>query len=371
MKTDSQPTEKSSLVVKREGNSPVNSSNSLTKKNQGVTQQKTTSQKSDEKIDPNQHIYEAVWRIIFLIMLFIGLVLIEKVYRFHNDPVTVNIPKGSIYDFYISVLTACIIAIIRFFIKQLFQKKIYDLLGERRKKTYEEGMKRADQLCKWSFDIIYYSFSTVIGYLIVKNQAFLPPTMLGHGQCSNLFMQYPEVPQIPYLRLFYLVQAGTHLYTLVYQLVAKRQDPKFYEYSLHHLLAIFLIWFSYMMNFLIVGTIVLILHDPCDVFLVSARAYNDLKCRVMAFNAVLVCISYPLWLYTRNFIFPQCVIKSCYDFFINFDFEKLPRDIFFLPCLYMIVMLGVLAAMHIYWAYFYSKAVITFIQGKDKNGYDS
>lgn len=66
-------------------------------------------------------------------------------------------------------------------------------------------MKRADSICKWIFDFFYYSCATILGYLIVKDQPFLPPTLFGEGHCKNLFMDYPNVPDIPYLKLFYLV----------------------------------------------------------------------------------------------------------------------------------------------------------------------
>lgn len=42
-------------------------------------------------------------------MLSVGVILVEKVYRFHNDPSTINIPKGSIYDFWITIVAAFII----------------------------------------------------------------------------------------------------------------------------------------------------------------------------------------------------------------------------------------------------------------------
>lgn len=88
----------------------------------------------------------------------------------------------------------------------------------------------------------------------------------------------------------------------------KYNDPKFYEYALHHGLAFFLIWFSYMMNFTLVGIIVLLLHDPSDVILIAARAYTDFKNRILALNIIIYALAYPTWVYTRNIVFPGCVI---------------------------------------------------------------
>lgn len=238
-------------------------------------------------------------------------------------------------------------------------------------KNIDEGKKRADYICKWIFDFCYYSLTTVCGYLIVKDESFLPPSMLGGGSCRNMFTNYPEVHEIPYLRLFYLIQTGSHLYTFMHQLFMKFNDPKFYEYALHHGLALFLLWFSYMMNFLFVGVIVLLLHDPGDVFLIFGRAYTDLKNRIRSLNILIYIISYPIWVYTRNIIFPTCVISQCIDLYFK------PRShehaqIFNLPILYMVGMLASLAIMHVYWTFFLTKAAISMLsKGKDKNGYDS
>lgn len=90
-------------------------------------------------------------------------------------------------------------------------------------------------------------------------------------------------------------------------------DPKFYEYALHHGLALFLIWFSYMMNFIPIGCIVLLLHDPGDVFLIATRAYTDMKDKKIWINAALFLTALPVWIYTRNIVLPTCVIRASYN----------------------------------------------------------
>lgn len=65
-------------------------------------------------------IYENVWRAIFLVIIIAGGILVERVYRFHTDPLTAAIPKGHIYDFWISIVSAIAIGTIRFGIKFFF-----------------------------------------------------------------------------------------------------------------------------------------------------------------------------------------------------------------------------------------------------------
>lgn len=106
-----------------------------------------------------------------------------------------------------------------------------------------------------------------------------------------------------------MVQAGVHLHSLGSQLLSKRGDGKFYEYTLHHSCTVFLIWFSYMMNYLLVGIIVLLIHDPSDVLLILVRAYNDMKKRILILNIGIFVASYSFWVFARNYVLPSCVLK--------------------------------------------------------------
>lgn len=49
-----------------------------------------------------------------------------------------------------------------------------------------------------------------------------------------------------------------------------------------------------------VGAIVLLVHDPCDVLLIFARAYTDYKYRKVITNIVIYAITYCGWIYFRN-----------------------------------------------------------------------
>lgn len=74
-------------------------------------------------------------------------------------------------------------------------------------------------------------------------------------------------------------------------------------------MALFLILFSYCFNFHRIGLLILFLHDPGDVVLIIARAYTDYKGRKVVINVIIYVITYILWVYTRNIVFPYCCIK--------------------------------------------------------------
>ena len=138
-------------------------------------------------------------------------------------------------------------------------------------------------------------------------------------------MGFPEVPDIPYLRIFYLIQLGTHLFTFIHHLFWKYNDPKYFEYVLHHGLALFLIIFSYLLNLILVGTVVLFLHDISDVTLISARIYTDYKYRNKTINIFLGIVAVVNWIFLRNIVFQTCVIRSCFNFYMSSKNEMLAK----------------------------------------------
>lgn len=126
-----------------------------------------------------------------------------------------------------------------------------------------------------------------------------------------------------------------------------------------------------MMNFTVIGIVVLLVHDPSDVLLIAGRAYTDLRNKKLPVTLAIYAISYPVWIYTRNYVLPTCVLPATFEMLAKPISEDLDI-IFYLPMVYMVIMLTALAIMHVYWSYFITKAAVTMIvKGKDKNGYDS
>jgi len=113
---------------------------------------------------------------------------------------------------------------------------------------------------------------------------------------------------VPYLKELYLFQLGYHSYALLYQIVRKRQDKKFYEFLLHHCMAFFLIFFSYCINLLNSGILVLFTHDISDALLCLCRAYGDLSFKSKKMVNILYVIGFAGWVYTRIYAFPKCFI---------------------------------------------------------------
>ena len=78
------------------------------------------------------------------------------------------------------------------------------------------------------------------------------------------------------MQIYYFVEAGKHLGRFIAH-VFIRAEGSYYEYLLHHALSLYLIIFSYCINFWYIGIFVLIIHDYTDFALILGRAYRDYR----------------------------------------------------------------------------------------------
>ena len=71
-----------------------------------------------------------------------------------------------------------------------------------------------------------------------------------------------------------MIQLGIHSFSLFEMVVLKRKtERKYYEYVLHHSVAVSLILFSTLSNQIVAGAMILIIHDASDIFMAFSRCY--------------------------------------------------------------------------------------------------
>lgn len=78
------------------------------------------------------------------------------------------------------------------------------------------------------------------------------------------YHNYPCISYPHYLDDFYVFKLSYHLYELFYSVVFQRKRSDFPEYFFHHLMTWSLIFFSYTLNMLPMGSIVMLVHDITD-----------------------------------------------------------------------------------------------------------
>lgn len=314
------------------------------------------------------------WELIFrcLLSVFIGwgIYALYIAYLFHHDPSFADVPKNSIYDFKYSIFPTLFFFGYKRACLALFFDYIKRNLDPKKFPTEEEKVLRTTKSCVWLSCIIYYTFTSILSYVLFRDSFFFPNLIGGSGTCSDIYKYTPYAVYVPYAKMFYQMQFGWHFHTLIDHVVYKWKDPKFWEMFLHHIVAVFLIFFSYLTNQVPVGILVLTTHDPCDIGLYGSRFYNDRKNKK---DIILTFIygSFTLaWMYLRLFVFPKCVVgQALYAFFTQYIHNP---DLMYSIYLYMVTMMSSLVILHLYWFTIIIRIVIQMVVGKKEfNVYDN
>jgi len=133
----------------------------------------------------------------------------------------------------------------------------------------------------------------------------------------------------------------------------KRKD--FVEMIIHHIATIALITFSYMDNFYRVGSLIIILHDPCDVILQFGKMSKYLKYqRITDTMFVLFTLS---WFVSRLVLLPSKIVKA-----VLFETPLVASK----PHVHWVFcsMLITLQILHVVWFYFIIKAIQKVLKGQ-------
>ncbi|XP_056325879.1 ceramide synthase 2 [Danio aesculapii] len=130
----------------------------------------------------------------------------------------------------------------------------------------------------------------------------------------------------------------------------KRKDFK--EQIIHHFATIFLLGFSYCSNYIRIGTLVMLVHDASDFLLESAKMFNYAGWKKTCDSLFVIFAA--VFLVTRLLVFPSKIIYTTL---------VLSMEVFepFLGYYFFNVLLLVLQALHIYWAYLILRMVYKFL----------
>ncbi len=128
-------------------------------------------------------------------------------------------------------------------------------------------------MVKLMIGILFYTFSSIFAYILLKDSYYLPALLGGNGSFYTLALyRYLEHTNNA-MRMFYLIEMGKQL-ARFFMHIFIRPEGSYYEFALHHSLSVFLIFFSYTMNMWVIGIFVLFVHDISDGLLGCGRLYH-------------------------------------------------------------------------------------------------
>lgn len=106
---------------------------------------------------------------------------------------------------------------------------------------------------------------------------------------EHLWLKYPHWQMRPELKLYYLLQFSYWLQQALVMLLRLEKPRKdYYELIAHHLVTLWLIGWSYLINLTMIGTTVFVCMDVPDTWLAMSKGINYLGLDKLATGVFLV-----------------------------------------------------------------------------------
>jgi len=240
----------------------------------------------------------------------------------------------SFDDATIVISSAIVFTFIRWVVQDLFYKFALSLKGDKR---------AALGFSESAWKTVWYSTSLAAGCYIVHYSDFWPETR----KCWTNFPDYISGSH----RYYYLFELGFYFHSLVSHFFFEIKRSDYWILAVHHAVTIGLIWFSLVVGFWKIGTLILVVHDVCDVPLEAAKAARSLEMKNTATAGFVVLII--LWICTRMSVYPYKLIYSTYAE----THMEIPPDVMPFHFGFNAALMS-LQVMHIYWFFLIIRAAI-------------
>jgi acyl-CoA-dependent ceramide synthase len=176
------------------------------------------------------------------------------------------------------------------------------------------GIKKSAQVVRFGeqgYAVIYFSIFSAYGFMVMKD---LP---IWFYRTEHFWLEYPHWRMTGKLKSYYLFQAAywvQQLMVLALKLEKPRKD--FNELIAHHLVTLWLIGWSYLVNLTWIGNAIFLTMDFSDIFLAFVKCLN-----YIGFETIKTCAFVwfvIVWTYTRHYL----NLKMLYSVWTEFDLVK-------------------------------------------------
>ncbi|XP_026167825.1 ceramide synthase 2 isoform X1 [Mastacembelus armatus] len=215
----------------------------------------------------------------------------------------------------------------------------------RRRNQERPGLRK--RFCEASWRCVFYLFAFVGGVLALHDKPWF-------YNLKEVWAGFPKQSMLPSQYWYYLLEMGFYL-SLLLSLTFDVKRKDFKEQVIHHIATLTLLSFSWISNYIRIGTLVMAIHDSSDILLEGAKVFNYAKWHQTA-NTMFVVFTV-VFMVTRLVIFPFWLIHCTWVY---------PLDQFapFFGYYFFNIMLLVLQVLHLYWAVLISRMVFKFIFSK-------
>eukprot|EP00918_Siedleckia_nematoides_P063924 GHVU01139046.1.p1 GENE.GHVU01139046.1~~GHVU01139046.1.p1 ORF type:complete len:339 (+),score=35.65 GHVU01139046.1:34-1050(+) len=214
------------------------------------------------------------------------------------------------------------------------------------------GMKK-ERFALACFKFFFFMFTSLFGWYNLRDKVWFPPPIGGTGTTAEYWKDYPFQETDPGIKWYFLINMGYHLSIFLYLSVDHR-FPDFYEDLLRSSIGCLLISFSYLSNYLRVGSIIMFVHDFCDIFGCLCKTFVDTELKLITLSSFFVLLV--SWTYLRIYCFCSLVLSPIFQ-----DLTQVVRAEEVTGWYWLVFCIFVLFLLNIYWFLLMLKMLVYFL----------
>eukprot|EP00898_Chlorokybus_atmophyticus_P002454 jgi/Chlat1/3209/Chrsp22S03493 len=240
-------------------------------------------------------------------------------------------------------------------IRHILCKDVFEPLGQ-----YFLGIKKKDdnvkaehgaadrKMVKWndeSWKFSYYLFTSCYALLVVYKEPWFTDT-------THFWIGAPTQALSPQLKYLYFVETAYYAYSAFAVAFVEDKKKDYWVMITHHVVTFGLLSYSYLEGLFRIGSMVILLHDTCDVFLGAAKLANLAKWETLVQGLFGVFLA--SWILLRLIYFPFWILWSTSIQSVEMLHltKPYPRQYYEFN-----VMLSVLMVLNLYWFYLIMRMV--------------
>ncbi|RDB22598.1 Sphingosine N-acyltransferase lac1 [Hypsizygus marmoreus] len=224
------------------------------------------------------------------------------------------------------------------------------------------GIKREakiDRFGEQGYALVYFMLSGAWGYRIMTQ---LPTDWY---RTEHFWLEYPHWDMKPELKCYYLMQMAYWCQQLLVLLLGLEKPRKDYtELVAHHLVTLWLVGWSYMLNFTLIGNAVFMSMDIPDTFLAFSKMLNYIqweRAKVYAFITFIF-----VWSYFRHYLNLRILWSVWYELDLAPDYAKVwnSAEGVYIPewiPLQIFIPLALLQLLNLFWYYLMMRILVRTI----------
>uniref|UniRef100_A0A8C2B3N5 Ceramide synthase 2a n=1 Tax=Cyprinus carpio TaxID=7962 RepID=A0A8C2B3N5_CYPCA len=174
-------------------------------------------------------------------------------------------------------------------------------------------------------------------------------------EMKEMWTGFPMLELLPSQFWYYMIELGFYM-SLLFSVASDVKRKDFKEQIVHHVATILLISFSWCVNYIRAGTLIMLVHDASDYLLESAKMFNYAGWR-KACNYIFIVFAV-VFMITRLVIFPFWILHCTWVY---------PVTIYppFFGYYFFNGLLFVLQCLHIFWAVLILRMAVKFLPGNN------